>query len=197
MERIIYMLGWNEKIKKELGYCGEQVFIGNNVLFANPQKVYLGDRVRIDPFTFITTGLTTGSNIQICAYVMLSGGAQHTITLGDWSFIGYGSKLFCASEDYSGHYGPVNEFWGSNEIRRGDIEFKSYAGIASDVIVFPSVILPEGCCVGAKSLIHTKNPLEPWSVWIGNPLRLHKIRNRVQVLEQSINPLFVRDRYEP
>lgn len=188
------MLGWNESIKSELGHCGEQVFIGHNVLFANPKQVFLGDRVRIDPFTFITTGLVTGNNVQICAYAMLSGGNQHTIRLDNWTFIGYGSKLFCASEDYSGKHGPVNEFWGNNEIRRGDIEFKSYAGVASDVIVFPSVVLPEGCCVGAKSLIHTDNPLLPWSVWIGNPLRLHKPRDKYTVIKESVNPTFLKDR---
>ena len=188
------MLGWNEDIKKELGGCGEKVFIGHNVLFANPQKVFLGNKVRIDPFTFITTGLETGDNIQICAYAMLSGGAQHTIKLGNWSFIGYGSKLFCASEDYSGAHGPVNEFWGNNEIRRGDIQFLDYAGIASEVMVFPSVTLPEGCCIGAQSFIHTKNDLAPWSVWMGNPPKLFKMRDKDTVIKLSNDPLFLKDR---
>lgn len=188
------MLGWDEEIKKELGGCGTEVFIGHNVLFANPQKVFLGNRVRIDPFTFITTGLETGDNIQICAYSMLGGGAQHTIKLGDWTFIGYGSKLFCASEDYSGKHGPVNEFWGNNEIRRGNIEFKNYAGIASDVIVFPSVVIPEGCCVGAQSFIHTRNDLIPWSVWLGNPPQFHKYRDKEMVYTHLNNPDFYKHR---
>lgn len=187
-------LGWNEEIKKELGYCGEKVFIGHNVLFANPKNVFIEDRVRIDPFTFITTGLVVGANSHICAYAMLGGGAQHTIRLEGWNFIGYGSKLFCASEDYSGEHGPVNEFWGSNEIRRGDIVFKRYSGVASDVIVFPGVYLPEGCCIGAKSLIHTKDFLDSWSVYIGNPLKFHKDRNRETVtrLAEDTNFLKVR-----
>jgi acetyltransferase-like isoleucine patch superfamily enzyme len=184
------MLGWNELVKSQLGYCGTEVFIGHNVLFANPQKVFLGDRVRIDPFTFITAGLKTGSNVQICAYAMLGGGNEHTITLGDWSFIGYGSKLFCASEDYSGEHGPVNEFWGNNEIRRGDIEFKDYAGIASDVIVFPSVIIPEGCTIGAKSFLHTNTLLHEWAVMIGNPPAHHKFRNKEKVIQLANDPTF-------
>ena len=32
-----------------------------------------------------------------------------SITLGDWVVIGYGFKLFSASEDYSGEFGAVNE----------------------------------------------------------------------------------------
>jgi len=187
------MLGWNEDIKKELGYCGEQVFIGHNTMFINPEKVFLDDRVRIDPFCLITTGLVVGSNVQICAYAMLGGGSQHTITLGDWTFIGYGSKLFCASEDYGGNSGPVNEFWGDNEIRRGDITFEHYAGIASDVMIFPGVYLPQGCTIGAKSFVHTKTELVPWSVYIGNPPELHKRRNVAKVLFEARNPEFLKE----
>ena len=42
------MLGWNEEIKKKLAYCGQNVYIGHNVMFARPERVHLGDNVRID-----------------------------------------------------------------------------------------------------------------------------------------------------
>tara|TARA_Y100000310_G_scaffold120174_1_gene118911 strand:+ start:32191 stop:32754 length:564 start_codon:yes stop_codon:yes gene_type:complete len=173
------MSGWNEGIKLSLGSCGENVFIGNQVIITQPENVHLGNNVRIDPFTLITSKLKTGDNVQITSHVVISGKDQQ-VTLGDWTFIGYGSKLFTASEDYGGDHGPVNEFWGDNKIFRGDIEFEDYAGVASDVIVFPGVVLPTGCTVGAQSLIHTKaaRELTPWSVWLGNPLRFHKDRNR-------------------
>lgn len=186
------MVGWNEEIKQTLGSYGTNVFIGHSVIFTNPDKVHLGNNVRIDPFTLITTGLRTGDNIQICSHAVLGGGCQHTITLGDWCFIGYGSKLFCASEDYSGEDGPVNEFWGSNRIYRGDITFKTYSGIASDVMVMPKVTIPEGCTVGAKSFIHTKNDLQPWGVYIGNPLRHIKARNQAAVKRLAKDPQFVK-----
>ena len=184
------MIGWNEEIKKELGSYGENVFIGHNVIFTNPKNVHLGNNVRIDPFSLITTALVTGDNIQICSHTVLGGGAKHKITLGDWVFIGYGSKLFCASEDYSGEFGPVNEYWGNNKIFRGDITFENYSGIASDVMVMPSVTIPEGCTVGAKSFIYTKNILEPWNVYLGNPLALHKPRNKENVIGLSKDPNF-------
>ena len=179
------MVGWNEEIKKSLKYCGENVLIGQNVIFTNPREVVLGNNVRIDPFTLVTTALEVGNYIQICSHVVLGGGSQHKITLGDWNFIGYGSKLFCGSEDYSGEHGPVNEFWGNNKIYRGDITFGDYSGIASDVMVFPKVNIPTGCTVGAKSFIHTKNNLEEWSVFIGNPVKFHKSRNKDNVIKLS------------
>jgi acetyltransferase-like isoleucine patch superfamily enzyme len=122
----------------------------------------------------------------------LSGGKEHTITLGSWCFVGYGSKLFCASEDYSGDYGPVNDYWGQNKIFRGDIVFNDFSGVASDVIVMPDVKIPEGCLIGAKSFVYTKNNLSPWSIWLGNPLKKHKERNRNTVLNKSVDPAFLR-----
>lgn len=187
------MLGWNEEIKKELGYCGNNVFIGHNTMFANPSKVFLGDNVRIDPFCWISCGLRTGNNIQITSHTVIGGGSQHSVALGDWCFIGYGSKLFCASEDYSGDFGPVNEYWGKNKIFRGDIEFGNYSGIASDVIVMPNVKIPDGCTIGAKSFVYTKNSLIPWSVWIGNPLIFHKNRNKENIIKFANDKEFIKN----
>lgn len=209
-------MSWNEDIKKELGSCGENVFIGENVYFANPNLIHLGDRVRIDPFVLITTGLKTGSNIQIMSHAVLSGGSRHTITLKNWNFIGYGSKLFCASEDYSGKFGPVNEFWGSNKVHHGDIEFENYCGIASNVVLMPGIVLPEGCCIGLNSVVrrnewdsfnlpekkvgmaydmhmtHEIHPLEPWSVYVGDPLYFHSARDEESVRSLSLSPDFLR-----
>lgn len=188
------MIGWNEDIKKELGSCGENVFIGHNVLFTNPKKVHLGNNVRIDPFTLITTELEVDDYVQICSHVVLGGGNQHKIKVGKWCFIGYGSKLFCASEDYSGNEGPVNEYWGNNKIYRGDITLSDYSGIASDVMVFPGVTIPTGCTIGAKSFVYTKNNLTEWSVWLGNPLQFHKERNKENIIRLSTDPSFIKDR---
>ena len=175
--------GWNEDIKNHLGYCGEDVYIGHNVIFTNPSQVVLHDRVRIDPFCLITTELEVHSNAQICAYAMIGGGNQHKVTLEGWNFIGYGSKLFCASEDYSGEYGAVNEFWGDNKIYRGDITFKKYSGVASDVMVMPNVELPIGCAIGAKSFVYNSETLGEWKVYVGNPLKFKKYRNAENVIK--------------
>jgi acetyltransferase-like isoleucine patch superfamily enzyme len=188
------MSGWDEEIKKELGYCGKNVYIGKHVIFTNPKKVILHDNVRIDPFCLITSELEVGEYTQICSHAVLGGGAQHKITLEGWNFIGYGSKLFCASEDYSGDYGPVNEFWGNNKIFRGNITFKKYSGIASDVVVLPGVTFPEGCTIGASSFVYSKSELTEWSVYIGNPLKFHKSRNKENVITLSNDPNFIKER---
>lgn len=189
------MSGWNEEIKKQLGSCGKNVFIGHNVVIPHPENVHLGDNVRIDPFTLITASLHTGNNIHITSHVVIGGGGQK-VTMGNWTFLGYGSKLFTASEDYSGDHGAVNEFWGSNKVFRGDIVINDYAGIASDVMLFPGVELPIGCTIGAQSFVHTKKSkdLIPWSVWLGNPLRFHKERNQEAILRLVKDDMWVNKR---
>ncbi len=177
------MIGWNEEIKKSLKYCGENVFIGHNTYFIRPNEVVLHNNVRIDPFCYIASSLEVGSNTQITTHCVLGG--RKKITLGNWTFIGYGSKLFTGSEDYSGEHGPVNDFWGSNKVFEGDITFSDFSGVAADTIVMPGVALPIGCTIGAKSFVYSDKNLAEWSVFVGNPLKFHKSRNREKVLELS------------
>jgi len=176
------MIGWNEDIKKELGACGENVKIGYNVIFTNPKKVFLGDNVRIDPFTLITSGLKTGNYIQICSHSIL-GGSYNTIYMEDWTTIGYHCQLFTSTEDYSGNYGPVNEYWFKNKRYSGDIIFKMHSGLASNVMVFPNIIFPDGCKIGANSAVYKQINFEPWSIYVGNPAKLIKYRNKDKIIE--------------
>ena len=177
---------WDEEVKKEFEYCGNNVFIGKYCVFTNPSKVRIYDNVRIDPFGLFTTALDIESYSQICSHVVLGGGSKHIIRLKGNNFIGYGSKLFCGSEDYSGKHGLVNDFWFENEVRHGDITFEKSSGVASDVMVFPGVVLPEGCCIGAKSLVHSKQHLNEWSVWYGNPLKQKMIRPKQEPIIKPI-----------
>jgi len=185
------MSGWDEEVKKTLRSCGSEVFIGHYCVFTAPDLVQFKDRVRIDPFGLFTTELLAHSNVHICSHVVIGGGRSHRVELGEWSFIGYGSKLFCASEDYSGEYGPVNT-WGRNRADEGGIVFERFSGVAADVIVFPAVTFPEGAVVAAKSLVHPKYPLQPWTVHKGVPALPWRLRNREKILEKAADPGFLR-----
>lgn len=171
-------MSWDTEIKRQLGFVGENVFIGKYCVFTNPSEVILHDRVRIDTHNLFTTSLEVGSNSQIMSHVVISGGNQHKVTLEANNFIGYGSKLFCGSEDYSGKYGLVCDFWFENLVHHGDITFKKSSGIASNVVVMPNVTLPEGCCIGLNSRVKSNQHLTEWSVWYGEPLRFQMVRQK-------------------
>lgn len=169
-------MAWDEEVKKKLGSCGTGVKIGDGVFFAYPELCHLGNNVRIDRLSTITVGLHTGNNVQITVGAVLGGGKEQKIHMGDWTFIGYHSHIFTASESYD-HL--VNEYWhhGKN-VKRGDVYIADYAGIASGVTVMPGVIIPDGCHIGANSFVYSgleKGKLDPWSIYHGNPL--NKIRS--------------------
>lgn len=175
------MLGWDEDIKSRLGGCGTNVFIGKYCSFAYPEKVFLGNNVRIDPYSHIMTQLITGDVVQIMAQTILSGGADHKITLEGSNFIGYGSKIICATEDYTGEHGQVCEFfYENNKIIRGDVVFKKFSGVASNCIIFPSVTLPEGCAIGENSKVQSKDYLTAWSIYYGRPLLFRGTRKQTE-----------------
>jgi len=188
------MAGWNEAIKKTLGGCGRDVFIGHHVVFTNPAQVFLGDRVRIDPFSLVTTQLVTADNVQICSHVVISGGGEERVSLGSWTFLSYGVKLFCSSEDQSGEHGPVNEWWGRNRAAKGPIVLEDYAGVSAGSIVMPNIRIPQGCTIGAMSFVYRDRDLTPWSVFLGNPLRFHKKRNRDTCVSKAGDSAFLKER---
>ena len=178
------MLGWNEDIKKHLGHCGENVYIGHNVMFARPERVFLGDNVRIDPFTFISCGLKTENYIQICANVIMCG--RKDVYLNGWNFVSYGSKLITGSEDFRGHHGPVNDFWGKNKVFEGDIIYQKYSGTCADTIVMPGTVLPEGTVFGAQSFVGKNHKAKEYELWLGNPLKKNSDRNKEMIIEKGI-----------
>ena len=177
------MLGWNEDIKRHLGYCGENVYIGHNVMFARPERVHLGNNVRIDPFTYISCGLRTDDYIQVCANVIMCG--RKDIILKGWNFVSYGSKLITGSEDFRGNYGPVNDFWGQNKVYEGDIVFNKNSGVCADTIVMPGVSIPEGAVFGAKSFVGKNHKAQEYELWVGNPLMKNSDRNKEVILSKS------------
>lgn len=181
------MTGWNEAVKETLGFCGPQVFIGHYTIFTAPHKVSLFHRVRIDAFCLITTGLHCTGNTQICSHAVLGGGSRHTITMGDMTFIGYGSQVFCGSEDYRG---PVNDFWAHTKVHHGDVTFSPFSGVASQVIVMPGVTLPEGAVVGAQSLVYRTEDLEPWTIHLGSPAKPWKKRDEKAIRATVEEPGF-------
>jgi acetyltransferase-like isoleucine patch superfamily enzyme len=61
-------------------------------------------------------------------------------------------------------------------------------------MVFPGITIPEGCTIGAKSLIHSKNELKEWSIYLGNPLQFHKERNKENVIGLSNDPNFLKNK---
>lgn len=154
------MLGWNEDIKRNLGACGQNVFIGHNVMIAKPEEVFLDDNVRIDPFALITCGLVAEGNNQISSHCIMNG--RKVVRLGKWVGFGYRTTVLTGSEDFTGEYGPANDWFGNNPSFEEDVVFHDYSNALTNSLVLPGAIIPTGAVIGANCVITRKTFLRPF-----------------------------------
>ena len=156
---------WDEVVKTTLACAHPSVRIGHGCSFFSPESVFLGDRVRIDANCVVTGGLLCRGDNHISSFVWMNGKDQ-TVTLGRWAFIGAGSKLVTASDDYTGAYGPIGPS-GKNRMDRGDITIGNFAGIAIGTTLLPGVTLPDGTCIAGNGWVTADQSerLQPFAVY--------------------------------
>lgn len=155
--------------------------VGNNVKLSrkasiySPEKITIGNNVRIDDFCILSGEITIGSNIHISAYVALYGAMG--IVLEDYSGISPKSVVYSAMDDFSGDYliGPIH-IEGTTNVTGGLVHIGRFAQIGSNCVVFPKIEIGEGAVVGCCSLV--KCNLAPWGIYYGIPAVKHKERNR-------------------
>ena len=93
----------------------------------------------------------------------------------DFSTLAYGVKVFSQSDDYSGET-MVNSLIPKkfkNEIF-GSVFIGKHVIIGASSVIFPGVIVSEGCSIGAMTLVNKST--DPWGIYVGNPAR--KVKNR-------------------
>lgn len=129
----------------------------------------------IDPFFYSSVPLDIGNYVHISSHVSVIGGNKTKLTLKDYSFIATGSRIICASEDYTndGLIGPLVPE--SMKIcKYAPVVFEKFSGVGANCVVLPGVTLAEGSVVGANSVV-TKNT-KPWGVYLGSPAKFIKYR---------------------
>jgi galactoside O-acetyltransferase len=149
-------------------------------------NIKIGDHVMIDDFVLICGGrgdvLTTiGNHVHIACFVSMMGGAG--FTLMDYSSVSPGSRLFSETDDYTD--GALINPTLPDDLRGGPsgrITLGKYSCIGANCVVLPGVTIGEGATIGACSLV-TKN-VEPWTVNVGTPTRVIKMRNKLGVLRR-------------
>lgn len=160
---------------KSLGLksVGKHVKISRNVKIYSPDKIDIGDNVRIDDFCILSGNIKLGSNIHISPYVVLYG--VMGIELEDFTGISARTTVYSAMDDFSGEYlmGPVHPE-GTTNVTGGKVLIKRYTQIGAHCLVFPNVTIGEGVAVGACSMVN--NSLKPWAIYFGIPARKFKER---------------------
>jgi dTDP-4-amino-4,6-dideoxy-D-glucose acyltransferase len=165
----------NELATLGLKEYGENVLISSKTSIYSPEKISIGNNVRIDDFCILSGLITLHSNIHIGAFCALYG--SKGIVMEDYTGLSPRTTIFSATDDFSGDYfiSPMVPEQYTN-VTGGLVLIKRYSQIGAGCIVFPNIIINEGVAVGAMSLIN-KN-LEEWGIFTGIPVKYIKARNK-------------------
>jgi galactoside O-acetyltransferase len=156
---------------------GKNVLISKKCSIYNPEKILLGNNVRIDDFCILSAGehgIKLGDYIHIAAYSSLIG--KGPIYLRDYSNISSRVSIYSSSDDYSGMSmtNPMvpEEF---TNVTHGRVYIGKHVIIGSGSVVLSNTILGENSAYGALSMmqgIYKQN-----SIYAGVPAKYIKHRS--------------------
>jgi len=160
--------------KMNFKHLGENVKISNKASIYSHELISIGDNSRIDDFCVLSGNISIGANVHIAVLCNLAGGEQGII-MEDFSGLAYSVNVFTQSDDYTGTSltNPTVPDKYKNETKKRVI-LKRHVIVGAGSIIFPGVILEEGCSVGAMAMVTRST--EPWKIYSGIPAK--PIRDR-------------------
>lgn len=177
----------SEEELKQLGLkaYGCDVLIGRHAVLYNPDKLCIGNHVRIDDFTIISGNVTLENYIHISQFCGLYGG-EKGIVMEDYSGLSSKCSVYAVSDDYSGASmtNPMIPEKYKPYAISGTVRIKKHAIVGCNSVVLPDVIIEEGTAIGSMSLCNKST--EPWSIYMGIPARCKGERKRdILMLERQ------------
>jgi len=167
----------------EIKKIGDDVRISPLADIVRPELVELGSHIAIDGWTYIATQLKCGDYIHIAPSVSIIGGAAGSLTMEDFTNIGSGSRVVCATDDFKqGLISPVVPIEHRTVINK-PVVFKRFSTLGVNCVVLPGVTLGEGSIVGANSMV--SKDTEPWMVYGGSPAKPIMARDKTRILESA------------
>lgn len=161
--------------------------VSPNIRVRHPEHFVIGEGSIVDDFSYFSTRVRVGRYSHIASGCSIAGGGERTFSLGDYSSLSSGVKIWCTSDDFVNdliailppEWGPIKE-----HVITGDVTCENFTGVGANAVVMPRNRIPEGTAIGALSFVPPDFPLKPWSVYAGIPVRFIKSRDRDGVLRQ-------------
>ena len=172
------MTYYSEAELTDIGFkkIGRNVKISKNSAIYYPEKMEIGNNCRVDDFCLLSGKINLGDNIHIAAYSHIAAG-DSGVYLNDFSGLAFGCHLFTSSDDYTGlalTNPTVPEEY--RLLKKGPIILERHVIIGAKSMIFPDIIVSEGCALGAMSLL-TKST-KPWGIYFGIPAKRIKERKK-------------------
>lgn len=166
---------YTEDELRELGLkaYGRGVKLSRHATLYSPEKLILGDNVRIDDQCIITGDVWIGSHIHIAAGCYLFGGEG--ITLRDFTALSGRVCVYSGSDDYTGEalFIPnVPEQY--RKVEKGGVLLHPFAVVGAGSILLPGTVMEPGAALGAMSL--AKGWLAGHTIYGGVPAKRLRAR---------------------
>ena len=170
-------------IKDKLKKVGSDVRINELSEIMRPELVSMGSHIAIDQWVYISTQMIMGDYIHIAPSVTVLGGAQARLEMGNFTNIGSGSRIVCATDDFKqGLISPVVPLEHRTIINE-PVVFEDFATLGVNCSVLPGVTLAEGTIVGAGSVV--TQDTQPWMIYAGCPARPIKPREKDRAIKSA------------
>lgn len=156
---------------------GENVLIGRHVVIYTPEKLMIGNHVRIDDFTVISGNVMLNNYIHISQFCGIYGG-EEGIVMEDFSGLSSKCSVYAVSDDYTGSSmtNPMVPIAYKPNMINAPVRIKKHAIIGCNSVILPGVTVEEGTAIGSMSLC--SRGTEPWSIYTGIPAKKRGERNR-------------------
>lgn len=159
-------------------HVGKEVKISDRASFHNPAMIEIGDFSRIDDFCVLSAGyegIRIGRNVHVAVYSSLIGREQ--ILLEDFCNISSRVSIYSSNDDYTGAFmtNPTvpTQFTG---VTHAPVVVGRHAIVGSGTVILPGVMIGEGACIGALSLVNRS--CDPFMMYAGIPAKLIGARSR-------------------
>ena len=162
---------------------GIDLYIDTTCRIKHPEQIEIGNHVAIDMGVYLSTSGNIGDYVHIAPYSCIIGGVDSKLIIEEFSGISAGCKILCGSDDFTkGMMNPqVPQQYRSPKISY--VHFKRFSCVGVNCVVMPGVTLAEGSVVGSNSVL-TKDT-EPWTIYVGNPAKPVKIRDKETILQYA------------
>lgn len=162
---------------KEIGFqkIGKNVYISKKASIYSPEKMKIGNHVRIDDFCILSGEIEIGNYVHIAAYTALYG--KYGIKIKDFCGCSARCTIYSATDDFSGEFmiSPMVPDELTN-ITGGQVVLEKYVQLGGNTVVMPNITIKEGTSIGAMSFVNKE--LEEWSIYVGIPCKKIKERNK-------------------
>jgi len=149
---------------------GENVEVYRNALILAPERIAMGDWIRIDDFSRLEggEGISMGSYLHIESFCSIFGGGR--AQLGWFIGIGQGARLITGSghpfENVLPPSMPESDLWAR---RRLEVVLGNYTYVGANAVVLPGVHMGEGSVVASGAVVTKDVP--PWTIVAGIPAK--------------------------